>query len=84
MTYSNVDLVSGVTILSMPTEGDFTIDAKPDGDQLGAKTSISINGVAEVIHTSCSTPFVVGQPAPLDNPKGDPSPNWFVEAFRQQ
>ena len=84
VTYSNVDLVSGVTVLSMPTEGNFTVDAKPDADELGSKTTILINGVEEVIHTSCSTPFIAGRPAPLDNPKGDPSPNWFVESFRQK
>jgi len=53
-------------------------------DELGAKTEISINGVKEVIHTSCSVDFVSGQPAPLDNPKGDPSPNWFVIDFQQK
>ncbi|MGD9317967.1 MAG: hypothetical protein PVG56_14105, partial [Anaerolineae bacterium] len=42
---------------------------------------IRVNGVEEVLHTSCSTPYVAGQPAPLDDPKGDPSPNWFVENF---
>jgi hypothetical protein len=40
--------------------------------------------VEEVIHTSCSVPFVAGAPAPLDDPKGDPSPNWFVESFTQK
>ena len=38
----------------------------------------------KVIHTSCSAPFVAGAPAPLDSPKGDPSPNWFVEGFEQK
>jgi hypothetical protein len=55
-------------------------------DDLGSKTQVFINGV-EVdsgIHTSCSTPFVAGVPAPFNKPKGDPSENWFVEAFRQK
>jgi hypothetical protein len=84
VVYNNVMLVSGATILSLPTENNFTIDAQPDENELGAKTKIRINGVEEVIHTSCSTPFVAGAPAPLDNPKGAPSPNWFVESFRQR
>ena len=92
--YSGVDLISGVTILKMDiAENGFTIDAKPDENELGAKTKILIDGVlTEIIHTSCSAPFVAGAPAPLDggspgftgNPdpdKGDPSPNWFVESF---
>jgi hypothetical protein len=43
--------------------------------------TITADGVAEVIHTSCSAPYVAGQPAPLDNPKGDPSSNWLVLSF---
>ncbi|MCX7789713.1 MAG: hypothetical protein N2378_03660, partial [Chloroflexaceae bacterium] len=90
--YTNVNLVSGETVLTLPSENGFTVDARPDGSELGAKTTILINGVAQIIHTSCSTPYVAGQPAPLDdkspavpgnpNPsKGDPSPTWFVENF---
>ena len=80
------DLVAG-TVLSSPAENDWTIDATAHGqNELGAKTEISINGVKEVIHTSCSTPVVSGQPAPLDGRdiKGDPSPNWFVVDFLQK
>jgi DNA-binding beta-propeller fold protein YncE len=84
VVYTNVDLISDTTILSMPAENDFTIDAQPDKNELGAKTKIRINGIEEVIHTSCSTPFVAGAPAPLDKPKGDPSPNWFVEQYTQK
>ena len=80
--YENFDLTSGVVLQG---QGDWTIDATASGkNDLGSKTKIFINGVDEVIHTSCSTPFLVGKPAPLDNPKGDPSPNWFVEAFEQK
>ncbi len=59
--------------------GILTIDARPE--DLGAKMTITTDGVAEVIHTSCSTPYVAGRPAPLDSPKGAPSPNWFVVSF---
>jgi len=86
VVYGGVDLISGITILSSAAENGWTIDgaAHTDKNELGAKTKILINGVEEVIHTSCSTPFAVGEPAPLDNPKGDPSPNWFVEDFIQK
>ena len=79
VTYAGVNLISGVTILTLPAENGFTIDERPN--DLGAKMTITINGVEEVIHTSCSTPYVVGLPAPLDRPKGDPSPNWSVVNF---
>jgi len=87
-TYSGVDLVSGVTVLTMASQGGYTIDSV----ELGAKTTISINGVEEIIHTSCSAIYRANHPAPLDgntpNPpnssKGDPSPNWFVVNFKQK
>jgi len=59
--------------------GILTVDARPE--DLGSKMTITTDGVAEVIHTSCSTPYVAGLPAPLDNPKGDPSANWLVLSF---
>ena len=59
--------------------GILTVDARP-GD-LGSKMTITTGGVEEVIHTSCSVPYVAGQPAPLDSPKGDPSANWLVLSF---
>ena len=65
------NLVSGVTEVS--------VDARPA--DLGSKMTVTINGVDELIHTSCSAPYVAGQPAPLDNPKGNPSPNWLVVSF---
>jgi len=72
------------TVLMLPSENDWTVDATAHNQQeLGSKSYIWINGVVEVIHTSCSTPFVAGKPAPLDSPKGDPSPNWFVQGFSQ-
>jgi len=85
--YVGVDLVSGVTILTMASQNGYTIDSS----KLGSKTTITINGVEEIIHTSCSAIYQAGQPAPLDantpNPpnstKGDPSPNWFVVNFKQ-
>ena len=74
-----MDLVSGVTVLTKPSENGFTIDRRPD--DLGSSLSIEINGVEGGVHTSCSVPFVAGQPAPLNDPKGDPSPNWSVVNF---
>ena len=69
----------------MPSENGWSIDATAHGQiELGAKTGIFIDGVEEVIHTSCSAAFVIGAPAPLDNPKGNPSPNWFVVDFVQK
>lgn len=59
--------------------GILSVNAIP-GD-LGAKMTITTDGVVEVIHTSCSAPYVAGQPAPLDSPKGDPSANWLVLSF---
>jgi hypothetical protein len=76
-----------VTFNFAPLNSDsiIAIDARDSNEnELGAKTKIRINGVEEVIHTSCSTDYVAGLPAPLDNPKGDPSPNWFVEDFVQK
>ena len=73
------------TVLSKATENGFTIDALAHGQtELGSKTTLTINGVAQVIHTSCSTPFVSGAPAPLDNPKGQPSTLWWVVSFTQK
>ena len=85
VVYSGVDLISGVTELSDPGQNGFTIDATTDGEtDLGSKTSIFIDDVEEVVHTSCSTPFVADAPAPLNEPKGDPSSNWFVVGFTQK
>jgi hypothetical protein len=88
-TYTNVDLISGVTILTSPSQNGYTIDGNSD---LGSKTNITINNVLEIIHTSCSAVYYAGRPAPLDgntpNPvnsdKGDPSPNWFVVNFEDK
>jgi hypothetical protein len=72
-------------VLSLASQSGWTVDATASGEsELGAKTKILINGLEEVIHTSCSVDFVAGAPAPLDDPKGDPSPNWFVEMFLQK
>jgi hypothetical protein len=74
-------LLNGTT-LSDPAQNDWTIDSTVSGQSsLGTKLTITINGIAEVHHTSCSTPYVSGKPAPLDNPKGQPSTLWFVETF---
>ncbi len=87
VVYTGVDLTSGL-VLSSPSENGWTIDAtvhtKHGTDGLGAKTKIYINCAGETIHTSCSTPFARQAPAPLNDPKGAPSPNWFVEEFTQK
>ena len=76
----SVELNQNQTVLA--DQNGFSIDATISGeDDLGSRTSIFINGVEEELHTSCSVPFVAGQPAPLNDPKGDPSSNWLVEAF---
>jgi hypothetical protein len=82
-SYNNVDLISGETVLA--GQNDWTIDSSASNEtDLGPKTSLFINGVEEKVHTSCSVPFVAGAPAPLDNPSGDPSPNWFVISFEEK
>ncbi len=82
--YSGVDLTDGV-VLTSPMEDGFTINSHGHRKRwLGPKVTISINGVDEKIHTSCSTPIVVGLPAPLNEPKGEPSPNWEVVDFEQK
>ncbi len=87
IVYSGVDLTAG-TVLSKPSENGWTIDAtvhtKHGTDGLGAKTTIYINCAGETIHTSCSTPFARQAPAPLNDPKGAPSPNWYVDEFTQK
>jgi hypothetical protein len=85
VTYGPVDLISGVTELSMPTENGFSIDAtQHDNKDVGPHLKIFINGVEEKIHTSCSVPVETGKPAPLNNPKGDPSSNWMVVDFTEK
>ena len=85
VVYDPIDLVGGVTELTLAAENGFSIDATAHGEiDLGSKTKIRINGAEEKIHTSCSTPFESGKPAPLNYPKGDPSPNWFVIDFTQK
>ncbi len=77
-------LVSGTVISGLGENGN-TVDSTAHGQsQLGAKSYLTINGEEEVIHTSCSVPFVAGMPAPLDDPKGDPSSNWWVVSFTQE
>lgn len=85
VVYDPIDLVGGVTELTLASENGFSIDATAHGEiDLGAHTRIRIDGAEENIHTSCSTPFEAGKPAPLNEPKGDPSPNWFVIDFTQK
>lgn len=84
VTYAGVDLTNG-TVLSMPSENGFSIDGTAHGESdLGSKTWVSINGVTESLLTSCSVPFASQQSAPLDDPKGAPSPNWHVVDFTEK
>ncbi|RKY07458.1 MAG: hypothetical protein DRP56_05660 [Planctomycetota bacterium] len=84
VVYIGLNLTNGL-IISSPTENGFTIDgAAHDKRDLGAKIHISINGVQESIHTSCSVPYVKQAPAPLNEPKGAPSQNWFVVDFQEK
>jgi len=79
ITVTGTDKKSQVVSSFDAATGILTVDARP-GD-LGAKMTITTDGVEEVIHTSCSAPYVAGQPAPLDSPKGAPSDNWLVLSF---
>lgn len=82
--YSSIDLTNG-TVLSLPEENGFTIDGTAHGESsLGSKTTIYINGVGQKIHTSCSTPFATNAPAPLNDPLGAPSAEWFVVDFTEK
>ena len=82
--YSDINLVNG-TVLSLPEENGFTIDGTAHGESsLGSKVTIYINGTPEKIHTSCSVPYATNAPAPLNDPKGDPSPNWLVVDFTEK
>ncbi len=78
------DLISGQTVLRMPAESNFTVNAQPDDSDLGSKMTIRINGVEEIIHTSCSVPYVAGKPAPLDSPKGAAVTKLVCRELRQQ
>lgn len=88
--YGPIDLIGGVTVLSMPSENGFTIDGTAHGEtSLGSKLKIkiwapSVGDQVEVIHTSCSVPVATDAPAPLNNPKGAPSTNWFVIDFSEK
>ena len=84
VAYTGIDLTSG-TILSSPLENGYTIDASAHNERdLGSKTTIYVNDGEEILHTSCSTPFTRQAPAPLNEPKGDPSDNWFVVEFTEK
>src|SRR5439155_39203 len=53
-TYNLPSLDPG-DVLTSASENDFTIDATAHGQsKLGSKTTVTIDGVSEVLHTSCS------------------------------
>ncbi len=83
-SYTLNGLANGAVVTSTAQNG-WTIDSRASNkDTLKSKTTLTLNGVAEVHHTSCSVPYVTGQPAPLNDPKGAPSQLWFVEAFEDK
>jgi hypothetical protein len=83
VTYGPVDLITGVTVLSMPSENGYTIDGTAHGEtDLGSKMWVFINNDEETIHTSCSVPFSSDAYAPLDG--GGTSTNWFVLDFTEK
>src|SRR5438132_5398746 len=96
VTYSLASLNNG-DILTLASENDFTIDATAHGQsKLGSKTTVTINGDSEVLHTSCScratpeTNLALCNPACLDSSspdnttgvKGAPSPLWTLVGLK--
>ncbi|TMA85890.1 MAG: hypothetical protein E6J77_11550, partial [Deltaproteobacteria bacterium] len=95
VTYDLPSLTNG-DVLSQASENGFTIDATAHGKSLGAKTTVTINGVVEVLHTSCSckatpdTNLAVCDPMCLDSSspdnttgfKGAPSPLWTLVGLK--
>src|SRR5437667_156050 len=96
VTYSLASLNNG-DILTQASENDFTIDATAHGQsKLGSKTTVTINGDSEVLHTSCScratpeTNLALCNPACLDSSspdhttgfKGAPSPLWTLVGLK--
>src|SRR5436189_262762 len=95
-TYNLPSLDPG-DVLTSASENDFTIDATAHGQsKLGSKTTVTINGVSEVLHTSCSCratpetnlalcdPMCLDSASP-DNPtgtKGPPSPLWTLVGLK--
>jgi len=86
VVYDPIDLIGGVTELTLPAENGFSIDAtEHSATSLGHKVMITINGDWEKIDTSChcSEPFETGKPAPLYY-GGGTSSNWTVVDFTQK
>src|SRR5206468_2765693 len=96
VTYGLASLNNG-DILTQASENDFTIDATAHGQsKLGSKTTVTINGDSEVLHTSCScratpeTNLALCNPACLDSSspdnttgfKGAPSPLWTLVGLK--
>src|SRR5438477_2258156 len=95
-TYNRSSLDPG-DVLTSASENDFTIDATAHGQsKLGSKTTVTIDGVSEVLHTSCSCratpetnlalcdPMCLDSSSP-DNPtgtKGPPSPLWTLVGLK--
>jgi hypothetical protein len=84
-TYSFSDGLMPGQVLQSAAQNGWSVDAFAAGaDSLGSKAFITINGVEEGIHTSCSVQVSAPAPAPLNEPKGDPSTLWFIEDFTEK
>src|SRR5438128_1040417 len=97
-TYDLRSLKTG-DVLTSTSENGFSIDATAHGkSSLGSKTTVTINGVSEVLHTSCSCkatpetnlalcdPMCLDSSSP-DNPtgtKGPPSPLWTLVGLKDK
>ena len=92
----NLPGLSNGDILSNPSENGFSIDATAHNQtKLGSQTRVIINGVTEILHTSCSCPIPdynlkVCNPICLDasspdnttGSKGPASPLWTLMALK--
>ena len=96
VTYDLPSLTTG-DILTKASENGFTIDATAHGKtSLGSKTTVTINGTPEILHTSCScratpdTNLALCDPMCLDSSspdnttgfKGAPSPLWTLVGLK--
>jgi hypothetical protein len=73
------------TVLTLPEENDFSVDAAAHGEAaLGATTIVSINGVPQTLDTSCSTPLLPASAAALESPTAEASDRWEIVEFGQR
>lgn len=83
VSYGDIDLISNHTVLTKSSENGFSVDATAhDEIELGAVTTVKIDGVPEELDTSCLQTFEAGEPVPLVG--GGVSSNWVVDSFTQK